>query len=555
MDPSALPDSFVSSWEWILTWGQDYDHGISPALWHGIKVNVTMWADAPGVPAHYAIEIESCFLGTNYTNSGSGIHDWYLICDILEHTLAGVCGEAQFDSGDIVFSLADTDGGAETVKYTIRGPLSRTNAYFDHDKNCSEITPTVSGVFASPGAASCPANAETDGPEDDIDAITGCQWAPLWSVVGAADWQELTVKADNDDERYLSSPCTAEVGDIVVDPPPYNSKWITLSASIADHYTKEFLLNQTWTCATNPSSYVVKYYDFPRRLETHAISIRVQRMQSPCRQREITTVEFTDDNGTTSNNTDTRTVTDPACVIIKNTVDYLGTWHTICSKGPSPGTIPPCAFPDEYIKDVDAPTADPYCENSIDISQAWLTPDCFEGTVDLAIHPECGHARLILSAGLDPILQRSDNGLEWTDHVIPFSMDYGGITMRKVGGGLQVILTYSDAGTVYLSTSGDFENWSMPITHGAGTHSHPVSLEDGRVFAYRFDGTSKIIGKRYDAALNLLEAEFDAVTSVDDASFGVDKSDYGQSRQRVIITCRQAGDMVIFESPDGINFA
>ena len=32
VDPSALPDDYVAAWRLRFTWGQNYDHGASPAL-------------------------------------------------------------------------------------------------------------------------------------------------------------------------------------------------------------------------------------------------------------------------------------------------------------------------------------------------------------------------------------------------------------------------------------------------------------------------------------------------------------------------------------------
>jgi len=555
VDPSSLPTDYVSTFVLEYTWGQAYYHGITPLLWHGWRLTVTMYgATSGGSPASYKIEFESPWDGTNFVETGSGLHEWYFSVYMRNARLKGGCDEAVLTFDELELARATTENGTETSLYTI-GSQTYTNTSYDPRKNRDFIQPTVSGPSASPGAPTCPATIAAALPAS-LNASAGLGFGYKFSKPGLNLWRKDTIEFDNDDEFYGSCPCSATVGDVVYDEPPLNSEWIVLTASFSDQYSRSQYLHQIYTCPGSSTPIVNDWKRIRRILESHTISAEVHRRSGPMREREIVTTEFCDDDGTTATTPTTVTVDDGKTICLKHTLDSYGDWSTLCPYETSTGPYDPCLPPDGYEPDVPDPDPIPYCYNTIQIAQEWVLPDCLDALgVDYTVAPDKTHFRAIVYSGSVLVTERADNAIEsWNSYKQAFLADYAAITAFKTGPGLLVALTYSRSGTVYLRTSQDGETWSMSITIGAGTHSKSAGLDDTRLFVYRFD-TDKIIGQRFDAALNLIEAEFDAVTGVDEAAFGVFKSDYGQSRQRIVIQCVIAGAVTQFESDDGINFS
>lgn len=378
-DPSSLPDDYISAWIMQYTWGQDYYHGIVPALWHGWKLTVTQEADESGggTPANYTVSFESPFDASTFTDTGAGLHDWWFRVYMDNARIIGQCGLAKLTFDELRITRRTSAGGAETTLYTLTGPFTYTNVSYTENKNCTFVQPTVSGPSASPGAASCPSTFGGAIPAD-VSAIAAAEYAWKYAVPGSGLWTKDTVEFDNTNPTYGSCVCSATIGDVVYPAPPLNSEWMVLTASFSDQYSKNFLLTQTFTCPGSATPIIVKWNDIERTLESHAISITVHRKGGPMTGREVVTIETCNDNGSSSTLTTTNTTTDPYTICLKETLDYYGHWHTLCDYEISTPPYDPCTPPFGYEPDVPAPDPAlyPYCENGISIAQDWLTPSC-----------------------------------------------------------------------------------------------------------------------------------------------------------------------------------
>lgn len=560
VDPSSLPDDYVASWRLRFTWGQDYDHGVNPALWHGWTLDVTMSADVSGggTPANYEIEFESAFDDPNFTETGSGVHEWWLRVYMDNARLQGGCTSAVLTFDELRLTRRTSAGGAETTLYTITGPITYVNTSYDPRKDCDFIQPTVNGPYPSAGAPSCPATPGDPG-GTNASATAGMGFAWKYAVPGSGTWVEDTVEVDNTDTLYGTCPCTATVGDITIDAPPLNTEWIDLTASISDQYTTAFILTQTFTCPGSATPDTVDWYDVGRILETHAISAYVHRKAGPMDARDITTVEVCDDNGSTATTTTNTSVTDGYTVIRKNTIDEYGSFHRLCDYETSTGPYDPCTPPNSYTPDVDEPDpADyPNCDNTVTITQVWQATDCPPVLHKLAykVRRDLQNFRAYVDSGAATV-EMSDNALSsWAAVGSTVTAEEVCLAVRDTG---TILLGVIDAGAykVYSSTGG---SWSLSYdVTSTGDPVNPaiVACDDLTVFHFWNDsGTLK--GRRYDAAGNALDSAY-SLTGVGTADFdGLDADETaGDDATRVIrLFVREAGVNKVYSSTDGVAFS
>jgi hypothetical protein len=559
VDPSALPDDYVAAWRLRFTWGQNYDHGASPALWHGWTLDVTMSADVSGggTPANYEVEFESAFDSPNFSDAGSGVHEWWLRVYMDNARLQGGCTSAVLTFDELRLTRRTTAGGAETTLYIIAGPITYVNASYDPRKDVDFIQPTIAGPYASPGAATCPATpGDPGGTDATASAAMGFAWK--YAVPGSGTWTEDTVEVDNTDTLYGTCPCAPAIGDITIDAPPLNTEWIALTATIADLFTTDFILTQTFTCPGSSTPITVDWYDVQRSLETHAISAYVHRKDGPMDERTIETVEVCNDDGSTTTTTTNTTVTDGYTVIRKNTLDLLGSWHTLCDYETSTGPYDPCLAPDEYLPDVDPPDPADYpdCENAVTITQLWSAADCPPTRNRLAykVRRDLQNFRAFADSGVVTV-EMADNSLSsWAAVGSTVSGDEVCLAVRDTG---PILLGVIDAGAykVYTSTGGSWTLAYTVVSTGDPVNPAIVSCADQTAFHFWNDsGTLK--GRRFDASGTALDSAY-SLTGVGTADIdGLDADEsYGDAGTRLIrLFVREAGVNKVYTSTDGVAF-
>lgn len=556
--PSSLPTDSIATWVLRYTWGQGYDHNpITPALWHGWKLTVTQWAvTSGGTPAHYKIEFESPWDGTNFVETGSGLHDWYFNVYMRAADLIGLCDAAVLHFDELELTRSDTENGSETSLYTI-GSQTYTNTSYDARLNEAFVQPSISAVFASPGAASCPSTFGGAVPAN-VDAIAGGQYAWLFSKPGLDEWREESVEFDNVDELYGSCLCDAAVGDVVYDSPPFNSRWMTLTASIADHYSKVLVLTQTLTCPGSSTPIIIKWNDIVRHLETHSIGIDVHRRGGIMRGRVIDTVEICDENGTTGTTTTSVTTTDEHTICLKQTLDFEGTWHTLCDYRITSPPFDPCVPPFEYEPDVPDPDpADyPYCTKSIAIGQTWVEPDCNDGRhLSMDVDHGSGVFRLAQAKGEATIIASADAQLSWEDEEAGMASNWVSLACDKSNHKQVWYLAVEYNGESSLWKSVDLCRTFTQVGSSFVAEKPIVIIGRQNVrHLYWVDGTD-IKGELRDASDTVIESTFTATTGVDpDDGCTVDEYVVEGGQKKLHMVCVKSGVRTHLDSTDGKTF-
>lgn len=557
VDPSSLPVDSIATWVLRYTWGQGYDHNpIDPLLWHGWKLTVTQWAlTSGGTPAHYKIEFESPWDGTNYVSTGSGLHNWFFTVYKRAADLIGLCDAAVLSFDELELTRSDTENGSETSLYTI-GSQTYTNASYDARLNEAFVQPSVSGVFPSPGAASCPAT-EVAALPTSINAVVGGRYAWEFSKPGQEIWREESVEFDNTDELYDSCLCSASVGDVVYDSPPFNSRWMALSASISDQYSRSFVLTQTYTCPGSSTPIVNKWYDVQRHLTTHAIGIDVHRRGGIMRGRVIDTVEVCDNNGTvTTTTTSGVTTSDEHTICLKQTLDFEGTWHTLCVYETSSKPYDPCLGDTGYEPDVPDPLPIPYCTKSIAIGQAWVEPDCNDGRhLSMDVDHGSGIFRLAQAKGEATIIASSDAQLNWEDEEAGMASNWVSLACDKSNHKQVWYLAVEYNGESSLWKSVDLCRTFTQV--GSSWMADKPIVIVGRQnvrHLYWVNGTD-VKGELRDASDTVIEPTFTATTGVDpDDSCTVSEYVVEGGQKKLHMVCVKSGVRTHLDSTDGKTF-
>lgn len=179
-------------------------------------------------------------------------------------------------------------------------------------------------------------------------------------------------------------------------------------------------------------------------------------------------------------------------------------------------------------------------------------------TGDGAVSIDCGldhmwHRAFVLGGAV--YAGRTDNRIGiWEDAAVGVVGDSCCIRVQRRRKDQTIWLAIDASGTVVLYESPDGLVWTLSATFGTGTNPQIVVGLDNLRFLYWCEGGG-IHGVILDAAGNILEAEFTAIATADNAQFGVDEgiSD-GRSRQ-INILCAVGGVLTLYSAPDGKTFS
>lgn len=158
---------------------------------------------------------------------------------------------------------------------------------------------------------------------------------------------------------------------------------------------------------------------------------------------------------------------------------------------------------------------------------------------------------------IDGVVQtgRADNDLTWvdTDSGIEAESVCIRVDRRDKTQRLYLWVGTTDARIVRYLSDDEGETWGMATEIGTGTMPFADIGLNGRRYVYRFDGTD-VIGQIYDASDQLLEADFTAISDVEEDGGSAHESVERGGKHRIVIYVKQDGNIQGFTSYDGKTF-